>query len=258
MGQQHNMVHQVVNCWDNILIPNLKGCILRCSDVSLPLCTARSRRATFCSPLPSPSGRQKVRNRDNHPQQPAAAVLRGSLEHACTENHPYFKYCLLRVEYAFFKKTEHTQMTTPCMPWLLLIKRTHKNFGFLFPGYKDRRVAVATWCLSLQIQGRDVGGQSTERLLWESPSLSGYFLALFSLLASNLFAVSTPKRPQSSCLPGTEVLGLFLVGNAVLRGCSLFCAEPELTGRGGGDGVVLQSICCRVTFAAGQEVIWDF
>jgi len=60
----------------------------------------------------------------------------------------------------------------------------------------------------------------------EGPSLSGYFLALFSLLSSSLFAVSALKRPQSFCQPGTEVLGQFFPGNAMFRGCPSFCAEP--------------------------------
>lgn len=160
----------------------------------------------------------------------------GSLEHICTENHPHFKYCLLWLGYAFFKKTEHAKMTMPCTPCLLLIKRTHKRLQGKKSGH-----------LSLQIQGGDVGGESNEWLLWESPSLSGYFLALFSLLSSNLFAVSALKRPQSFCQPGTEVLGQFLPGNAVLRGRSSSYAEPALT-----------AICCRVSFVAGQEVIWGF
>ena len=162
MGQQCNMLHQIVNCWDNILIPNLKGCLLHCSDVSLLLHRARSHRATFCSPLPAPSGRGKVRNRDNHPQQPATAVRWGSSEHTCTENHPPFRYCLLWQEHVFFKKTEHIKMTMPCTLCLLLIKLWIFN---LFPGCKERRVAIATWCLSLQIQGGDVGGESSEWLL---------------------------------------------------------------------------------------------
>lgn len=113
----------------------------------------------------------------------------------------------------------------------------------MFPDCMERREVIAIWCLSLQIQGEDVG----EVLLW-SLSLSVSFLALFPCNPSNMFAVSTVDRPHSFCLPRTEVLGQLLLGSAMLRGCFSFCAESALMGHGRGDRVVT-GICWSVLFA---------
>lgn len=123
-------------------------------------------------------------------------------------------------------------------------------FNF-FPGCKARGVSIATWHPSCKFregmwEGNPMSGCSGR-------ALSGCFLALFSLPSSNLVAVSA-LRGSAGREPRSWASSFL---QCAAGGCSSCGAEPAVTGHGGGDGVVT-GICCRVPFAAGQELIWGF
>lgn len=193
----------------------------RAALCTAPPYTGTSHWATLCPSLPFLSGRQKGRKRDNHPQHPEAGVHWGSLERPCTENLPNANTACYN-QNACSKKisTVQWQCFACCIcqtegaktySWL----RRHKLYIFsLFPGCKESRVTIAIWCLSLQIQGKDVGGEPSAEGErgggGTGSSPSWFFPNTFPSSHLHLFAVPAVKRPHSFCLPGAEVLSLFL------------------------------------------------
>lgn len=147
------------------------------------------------------------------------------------------------------------KVTVPCLLCLGLIKRTHKNFRFFnsFPVCQERRAAIPPTASPYKLKEGDVGWESLEWLLWESPSLSGCFPALFPFCLQPVCCVCILKA--SEILRKEEPrswAGSFLAMPG-LGGCSKFSADPELVGHRGGEGVV-RGVCCRVPFSAELEV----
>lgn len=89
------------------------------------------------------------------------------------------------------------KVTVPCLLCLGLIKRTHKNFRFFnsFPVCQERRAAIPPTASPCKLKG-DVGWESLEWLLWESPSLSGCFPALFPFYLQPVCCVCILKASE--------------------------------------------------------------
>lgn len=227
----------------------------RAALCTAPPYTGTSHWATFCPSLPFLSGRQKGRKRDNHPQHPEAGVHWGSLERPCTENLPNANTACYN-QNACSKKisTVQWQCFACCIcqtegaktySWL----RRHKLYIFsLFPGCKESRVTIAIWCLSLQIQGKDVGGEPSAEGGREGGRclpLPDSFLTLFLAPISTCLLCLQLKDPTASACQ--ELRSWASSWQCKIEGLLQFCAQI-LMGRGRGDELVI-GICCSALFA---------